>query len=144
MVRTINVYYKTRTVTWVVELKNKPQLWHLAKKVSVTQGQIALKLEFPLAIVACNIMIEYVDYNENVQAVGESLQCPRCSATVPAKPGVCGTVGENFFQCYKCRAINYDKKDPFLCNSCGFCKYAMFKYSLTAQQIDSEGDGNPV
>ena len=27
-----------------------------------------------------------------------------------------------FIQCHKCRTINYDEKDPFLCNSCGFCK----------------------
>ncbi len=60
-----------------------------------------------------------------MQAVGESLQCPRCSATVPANPGVCTNCGENVFQCHKCRTINYDEKDPFLCNSCGFCKYAV-------------------
>ena len=55
------------------------------------------------------------------------LQCPRCQATVPAHPGVCGTCGENVYQCHKCRAINYDEKDPFLCNSCGFSKYAKFE-----------------
>ena len=68
-----------------------------------------------------------------LQAAGESLQCPRCSANVPANPGVCSNCGENVFQCHKCRAINYDEKDPFLCNSCGFCKYAKFEYSLTAR-----------
>ena len=31
------------------------------------------------------------------------------------------------------RAINYDEKDPFLCNACGFCKYAKFEYTLTAK-----------
>ena len=44
------------------------------------------------------------------------------------------------FQCHKCRAINYDEKDPFLCNSCGFCKYAKFDFTLTAKptcQVDS-------
>lgn len=28
------------------------------------------------------------------------------------------------------RAINYDEKDPFLCNACGYCKYAKFDYTL--------------
>ena len=32
------------------------------------------------------------------------------------------------------RSINYDEKDPFLCNACGFCKYAKFEYTLTAKQ----------
>ena len=133
MVRTINIYYNNRTVQAVVELKNRPTMWHLAKKITLTSGQVDLKIEFPLPIVACNIMIEYSDFYENIQAVGESLQCPRCSASVPANPGVCSNCGENVFQCHKCRAINYDEKDPFLCNSCGFCKYAKFEYSLTAR-----------
>lgn len=90
-------------------------------------------MEFPLPIVACNLMIEYADFYENIQASSESLQCPRCSASVPANPGVCGNCGENVFQCHKCRAINYDEKDPFLCHACGFCKYAKFDYTLTGR-----------
>ena len=31
------------------------------------------------------------------------------------------------------RSINYDEKDPFLCNTCGFCKYAKFEVTLTAK-----------
>lgn len=29
------------------------------------------------------------------------------------------------------RAINYDERDPFLCTSCGFCKYAKFELTLS-------------
>ncbi|KAI1305185.1 E3 ubiquitin-protein ligase UBR4 [Halotydeus destructor] len=90
-------------------------------------------MEFPLPIVACNLMIEYSEFYENILANSETLQCPRCSASVPATPGVCAQCGENVYQCHKCRAINYDEKDPFLCNSCGFCKYAKFDYTLTAK-----------
>ena len=146
MVRTIQIHYNNRTVAAVVELKNRPTMWHLAKRITLTAGQTDLKVEFPLPIVACNIMIEYNDFYENMVGVGESLQCPRCSATVPANPGVCSNCGENVFQCHKCRAINYDEKDPFLCNSCGFCKYAKFEYSLTARPccavdpVESEED----
>ncbi|XP_054271979.1 E3 ubiquitin-protein ligase UBR4-like isoform X4 [Macrosteles quadrilineatus] len=133
MVRTINIYYNNRTVQAVVELKNKPAMWHKAKKVSVVSGQTEVKIEFPLPIVACNLMIEYADFYENLQASSESLQCPRCSSSVPANPGVCANCGENVFQCHKCRAINYDEKDPFLCHACGFCKYAKFDYTLTGR-----------
>jgi len=44
------------------------------------------------------------------------------------------------------RSINYDEKDPFLCNACGFCKYAKFEYSLavrpccTVDPIENEED----
>ena len=133
MVRTINIYYNNRSVQAVVELKNRPTMWHKARKVSLTAGQTDIKIEFPLPIVACNLMIEYADFYENIQASSETLQCPRCSASVPANPGVCSNCGENVFQCHKCRSINYDEKDPFLCNACGFCKYAKFEYTLTSR-----------
>ncbi|KAH8263174.1 hypothetical protein KR044_005513 [Drosophila immigrans] len=133
MVRTINVYYNNRSVQAVVELKNRPALWHKARSVSLQSGQTELKIDFPLPITACNLMIEFADFYETVSGSSENLQCPRCSAAVPAYPGVCGNCGENVFQCHKCRAINYDEKDPFLCHACGFCKYAKFDFSMYAR-----------
>ncbi|GFN91871.1 E3 ubiquitin-protein ligase ubr4 [Plakobranchus ocellatus] len=133
MVQTLNIYYNNRSVQAVVELKNRPGLWHKARKVKLTSGQTEVKVEFPIPIVACNLMIEYAEFYDNLQATAESLQCPRCSASVPASPGVCGNCGENVYQCHKCRSINYDEKDPFLCNSCGFCKYAKFDFTLMAK-----------
>ncbi|XP_078094991.1 E3 ubiquitin-protein ligase UBR4 isoform X5 [Mustelus asterias] len=133
MVRTINLYYNNRTVQAIVELKNKPARWHKAKKVQLTPGQTEVKIDLPLPIVASNLMIEFADFYENYQASTETLQCPRCSASVPANPGVCGNCGENVYQCHKCRSINYDEKDPFLCNACGFCKYARFDFMLHAK-----------
>jgi len=81
----------------------RPGLWHRAKKMVLSAGQTEVKIDFPLPIVACNLMIEYADFYDNVQASAETLQCPRCSASVPANPGVCGNCGENVFQCHKCR-----------------------------------------
>lgn len=139
MVRTINIYYNNRTVQAVVELKNRPSMWHKARKVTLESGQTDVKIEFPLPITACNLMIEYIDFYETVTS-SESLQCPRCSASVPANPGVCGNCGENVFQCHKCRAINYDEKDPFLCHSCGFCKYAKFDYNIFGRPCSTAVD----
>ena len=105
MVRTICFHYNNRSVQAVVELKNKPAMWHKAKRCTLAAGQTELKVEFPLPIVACNLMIEYAEFYENVQASSETLQCPRCSASVPANPGVCANCGENVFQCHKCRWV---------------------------------------
>ncbi|MPC95716.1 E3 ubiquitin-protein ligase UBR4 [Portunus trituberculatus] len=44
---------------------------------------------------------------------------------LPTSPGDYGC----FFFFFS-RAINYDEKDPFLCNACGYCKYAKFDYTL--------------
>lgn len=133
MVKTVNIYYNNRTVQSVVELKNKTGIWNLARKYPLSLNQTDVKIEFTLPIVACNLMIEFAEFYENFQASSETLQCPRCSTSVSANPGVCSNCGENVFQCHKCRAINYDEKDPFLCISCGFCKYARFDISVTAK-----------
>lgn len=86
-VKTLNIFYNNRAVHSVVELKNKSAIWHRARRYNLAAGQSELKLEFPLPIVACNIMIEYSEFYDNVQASTETLQCPRCSATVAANPG---------------------------------------------------------
>jgi len=80
-------------------------------------------------------MLEFLEFYENVHGPTETLQCPRCSASVPAQPGICSNCGENVYQCHKCRAINYDERDPFLCHSCGFCKYAKMDISLLAKTV---------
>jgi len=84
---------------------SRPGLWHKAKKVILSPAQTEVKVDLPLPIVACNLMIEYADFYENLQASAETLQCPRCSANVQANPGVCTNCGENVFQCHKCRYL---------------------------------------
>ena len=52
--------------------------------------------------------------------------------------------------CVCFRAINYDEKDPFLCNSCGFSKYAKFELMAEAKTcsavdpIENEEDRKKV
>ena len=134
------IFTLVKIIDWARNI-NKPQysLWHLL-------AYSCIKPNFCFfSLVACNLMIEYADFYENIQASSETLQCPRCSASVPANPGVCSNCGENVFQCHKCRSINYDEKDPFLCNACGFCKYAKFEYTLTSRPccaVDPIGNFN--
>lgn len=42
-------------------------MWHRAKKVTLSAGQIEVKIDFPLPIIACNLMFEYTDFYENLQ-----------------------------------------------------------------------------
>ena len=54
MVRTIVIYYNNRPVQAAVELKNRPGVWHKAKKLSLTPGQTEVKVPlficfFPLS-----------------------------------------------------------------------------------------------
>ena len=45
---------------------------------------------------------------------------------------MCGNCGEVAFQCRKCRHINYDRLDAFLCVECGYCASGSFSFELTA------------
>lgn len=45
---------------------------------------------------------------------------------------MCGNCGEVAFQCRKCRHINYDRLDAFLCVECGYCASGNFSFELTA------------
>lgn len=42
-------------------------MWNKAKKVTLSAGQTEVKMDFPLPIVACNLMFEYGDFYENLQ-----------------------------------------------------------------------------
>ena len=140
MISVINVYYTSKSTHSIVDLKMNNRLWSKAKRVHVSPAQQEVKIEFQLPIIASNLMIEYADFYERdaqAGAEGAVLQCPRCSAPVPAHPGVCNTCGENVFQCHKCRAINYDERDPFLCNACGFCKFAKFELNFVGRPCNS-------
>lgn len=48
MVRTINVYYNSRNVQAVVELKNRPSMWHKAKSITLQSGQTDVSCLFYL------------------------------------------------------------------------------------------------
>lgn len=65
----------------------------------------------------------------------ELMSCPRCNKAVEDKYGIC-TCGENAYQCLKCRNINYENLDAFLCNECGEGRYSKIdiylKYTLDA------------
>lgn len=45
---------------------------------------------------------------------------------------MCGNCGEVAFQCRKCRHINYDRLDAFLCVECGYCASGTFSLEVTA------------
>ncbi|CAF3538830.1 unnamed protein product [Rotaria sp. Silwood1] len=143
-VRTIRFYYNNRHVQSIVDLKNSVNCkWLLAKTIKLTNiQQTEVKIDFVIPIIACNLMIEYVDFFETptsgIPAITDTttLQCPRCNSAVAATPGICPNCGENVFQCHKCRSINYDERDPFLCNSCGYCKYCKFDFIFTAKQVN--------
>lgn len=51
----------------MMSFHDRPGVWHKAKKVVLSAGQTEVKVDFPLPIVACNLMVEYADFYDNLQ-----------------------------------------------------------------------------
>ena len=140
----MTIYYTTRTSIPIIELKNSPWFWLKARTIDIEPGQSEVNFTFPVPIKATFIINEFTSFYDSAHSIPETLPCPRCSASVQTNPGICGNCGENVFQCHKCRSINYDERDPYLCTMCGYCRYAKFEWSMTsrpcttADPVDSE------
>jgi E3 ubiquitin-protein ligase UBR4 len=68
----------------------------------------------------------------------ETPRCPRCTRPVLDRHGVCAHCHENVHQCRRCRNINYERPDAFLCNECGHSRFARVEISLTAVVSETE------
>jgi E3 ubiquitin-protein ligase UBR4 len=62
MVSVINVYYTSKSVQSIVDLKMNMKVWTKAKRVSVQPAQQEVKIEFQKPIIACNLIVEYSDF----------------------------------------------------------------------------------
>ena len=69
----------------------------------IVPGQGGVRLRVAVLGWACSRELVTLCLDLSFQGGSEMLQCPRCQASVPAHPGVCGTCGENVYQCHKCR-----------------------------------------
>ncbi|CAJ0607800.1 unnamed protein product [Cylicocyclus nassatus] len=100
---------------------------------SVIANDTEVVLQLAIPVVTASLVIQFSELTESRQ--NQELHCPRCSSVVQPNPDLCEHCGENVFQRVKCRAINYDEKDPFLCQSCGFCKYAHMDISVVCRAL---------
>ncbi|KAL3998511.1 E3 ubiquitin-protein ligase UBR4 family protein [Acanthocheilonema viteae] len=141
MVKRFRFYYCNKMLESAVDLKNRPELWEKAADVKINHGDTEIDVQLPIPVVTCNVVLEMAEfYDTNTAGTADApefVHCPRCSTSVAPNPGICSNCGENVFQCVKCRAINYDEKEPFLCNSCGFCKYARLEAVLVGRPLPS-------
>ncbi|PAV85643.1 hypothetical protein WR25_08252 isoform B [Diploscapter pachys] len=133
-IKKVVVYYCAKNVESAVELKTHRELWQKIANVSVEQNETEINLQLAIPVVTSSLVVQFAELYESRTPPTE-LHCPRCSTLVTSNPGVCEHCGENVYQCMKCRAINYDEREPFLCQGCGFCKYARIDISAICRQI---------
>lgn len=138
-VKTINVFFSPRPVEDVIILKSDEfaEIWQPCGVLTLSRDCSSASLTLDTPVVAANLKVEYADFYERpggTKATDGSLivHCPRCTRVVTNAHGVCAHCGEVAFQCRKCRHINYDRLDAFLCVECGFCASGGFVFDLTA------------
>jgi hypothetical protein len=138
-VKTITVYYTPRPVSDPSILKSEDYAdkWQPCGTLNLTRGATRASCTLTKSVIAANIKIEYTDFYERAGGSKSSdgsllVHCPRCTRVVTNAHGVCGNCGEVAFQCRKCRHINYDRLDAFLCVECGYCASGSFSFELQA------------
>jgi len=138
-VKTIGVYFTPRHFNDINELKavEHNPLWQRCGTLSLTRGASQASCTIVNPIVAANLKFEYEEFHEKISGARSSdgsliLHCPRCTRVVNNSHGVCGHCGEVAFQCRKCRHINYDRLDAFLCVECGYCASGTFTFEINA------------
>jgi len=139
-VKVLHVYFTPRPVSDISMLKsdNYAEKWQKFVTLNLPKGATRASVSLSHPIVASNIKIEFSEFFERPgegtrSADGSMLvHCPRCTRPVTNAHGVCGNCGEVAFQCRKCRHINYDRLDAFICKECGYCPMGSFSFELNA------------
>ena len=120
-VKSIAISFTPRQVSNSTELRSEgySSLWQRCGTITLGRGMSKNSFRMQTPIIAANIKFEYLEFFSNSGGIkGEEtgiLSCPRCARVVNNAAGVCGHCGEVAFQCRKCRHINYDRLDAFLC-----------------------------
>lgn len=136
-VKTIKVYFSPRPVEKPETLKAEAYAdkWKHCGTFNLARGCTSLDLTFSTPVVAANLKIEYADFHDRPGEKSSDgsfvMLCPRCTRAVTNAHGVCGHCGEVAFQCRKCRNIDYERLDAFLCRECGYCASGTFRFDLT-------------
>ncbi|SPQ94901.1 unnamed protein product (mitochondrion) [Plasmodiophora brassicae] len=132
-VKTVRLYFNADKIDSLASLKDKRDLWTLAATVKAAPWANDIVLLPGAPVFAYNLMVEFVDFFESADGRVEIIQCPRCRSAVTSRHGICSQCKENAMQCRQCRNINYDHLDGFLCNECGFCRFAQLQISISSR-----------
>ena len=98
-----------------------------------SQHEATIVFPHPVEFSALAVTLDAFHVDPDMRA-REQLRCPRCTRHVTDKHGVCSQCQENAHQCRRCRNINYEFLDAFLCNECGHSKYARVEVKMEARE----------
>ncbi|KAL3925337.1 MAG: hypothetical protein SGILL_000477 [Bacillariaceae sp.] len=140
-VKAIVVYHCPRPISSDISgLKSNEYAsrWQKLATVTLSKGATRVSVSLPFPAVAANIRLEFSEFysrpGEGSRAPDGSVLalCPRCANPVNNAHGVCGRCGDAVLQCKKCRHINYEVNNGFLCSECGFCDFGKISLEVNA------------
>ena len=132
-VKTISIYNTSRPLSSSLKSDQYSSKWEKIASLTLSRGGTRASATLSQPIVSANLRVEFTDFYERPGDKDNkegSLHCPRCTRPVTNAHGVCVTCGEVAFQCRKCRHINYDRLDAFLCVECGYTCCGSFSFEL--------------
>jgi hypothetical protein len=134
-VKTISIYNTSRPLSSLNSMKSDQysSKWEKIASLTLSRGATRASATLSQPIVSANLRLEFTDFYERPGDKDNregTLHCPRCTRPVTNAHGVCVTCGEVAFQCRKCRHINYDRLDAFLCVECGYTCCGSFSFEL--------------
>uniref|UniRef100_A0A0N4WVI6 Secreted protein n=1 Tax=Haemonchus placei TaxID=6290 RepID=A0A0N4WVI6_HAEPC len=97
-------------------LKTCPELWQRASTCSVSANDTEIVLPLAIPVVTASLVIQFSELTESRQ--NQELHCPRC-----------------ILLSFLFLGFTWAFQDPFLCQSCGFCKYARMDISLVCRPL---------
>jgi E3 ubiquitin-protein ligase UBR4 len=142
-VKTVSVFFTSRPLSGSLKSDDYTPKWQKIATLNLARGGSRASVSLSKPIIAANIRIEFTDFYERPgdkdKGAGGSLvlHCPRCTRPVTNAHGVCVTCGEVAFQCRKCRHINYDRLDAFLCVECGYTCCGSFSFELNSAIVSN-------
>ncbi len=137
-VKTISIYVTPRPLSGSLKGDQYDSKWQKIATLNLGKGGSRASVSLSKPIIAANLRVEFIDFYERPgekEKGGMVLHCPRCTRPVTNAHGVCATCGEVAFQCRKCRHINYDRLDAFLCVECGYTCCGSFSFELNAAVV---------
>jgi E3 ubiquitin-protein ligase UBR4 len=131
-IKHVSVAYTAKTLT-TQTLKNSEDVWLHAGSASVQMNQTYVDIDLKIPVVAAGLRITYDAFYER-QHAPLLMTCARCPHMPPTTANQCSSCSESLLQCDKCRNINYDERQPFLCKMCGYSKFAKLDVHIAARK----------
>ena len=139
-VKTMTVFSAPRPVPDPGVLKSEAfaDMWEECVTIELPRSSGKTVCDFPSPVIAANLKIEFTEFYSRIENETSRAYCPRCTRTLRDSSAVCDICGEIIaFQCQRCRHIDYNSSDPYLCTECGHCPSGGYSFEGTAAIVSN-------